>query len=315
MLRLIDRLLETWPTLEILLTTGTVASARLLETRLPARVRHQYVPIDLPNWIGRFLDHWRPDLALWVESELWPNLVLATHARQIPMMLVNGRLSARSYRRWRRWPGLIGPMLGAFAQCLAQDADQAERLRRLGARDVAAVGDLKAAGATLPVDQAQLWRLRQQIGVAPDVARGQHSCRRGGDRRGSPSPAGRRSPRLADDNRAPPSSARRRRCRDAHRLRAERRSAQPWRCNRWRHRNLPRRHDRRTRPVLPSRRDRLYRRVADAKGRAQPVRSRSPRLRGFAWAGYEQLRRDGFGARGSRSCGNRDLRRRTERAP
>ena len=103
MLRLIDRLLETWPTLEILLTTGTVASARLLEARLPGRVRHQYVPIDLPNWIGRFLDHWRPDLALWVESELWPNLVLTTHAHQIPMMLVNGRLSARSYRRWRRW--------------------------------------------------------------------------------------------------------------------------------------------------------------------------------------------------------------------
>ena len=83
------------------------------------------------------------------------------------MMLVSGRLSARSYRRWRRWPGLIGPMLGAFAQCLAQDADQAERLRRLGARDVAAVGDLKAAGATLPVDQAQLWRLRRQIGPRP----------------------------------------------------------------------------------------------------------------------------------------------------
>ena len=167
MLRLIDRLLETWPTLEILLTTGTVASARLLEARLPGRVRHQYVPIDLPNWIGRFLDHWRPDVALWVESELWPNLVLTTHAHQIPMMLVNGRLSARSYRRWRRWPGLIGPMLRAFGQCLAQDADQAERLRRLGARDVAAVGDLKAAGAALPVDQAQLWRLRQQIGGRP----------------------------------------------------------------------------------------------------------------------------------------------------
>jgi 3-deoxy-D-manno-octulosonic-acid transferase len=167
MLRLIERLLEARPTLEILLTTGTVASARLLETRLPARARHQFVPIDLPSWIGRFLDHWRPDLALWVESELWPNLVLATHARQIPMILVNGRLSARSYRRWRRWPGLIGPMLGAFTQCLAQDADQAERLRRLGARDVAAVGDLKAAGAALPFDQAQLWLLRRQIGSRP----------------------------------------------------------------------------------------------------------------------------------------------------
>ena len=85
-LALIERLLEERPTLEILVTTGTVASAALLDKRLPARARHQYVPVDLPRWIGRFLDHWRPDLALWVESELWPNLVLATHVRGIPMV-------------------------------------------------------------------------------------------------------------------------------------------------------------------------------------------------------------------------------------
>ena len=166
-LRLIERLLETRPELEILLTTGTVTSARLLENRLPPRARHQYVPVDLPGWIRRFLDYWRPDLALWVESELWPNLVLATHARGIPMLLLNGRLSARSYRRWRRWPGLIGPVLGAFAQCLAQDAEQARRLRYLGESQVAAVGDLKAAGNPLPFDPAELWRLRQDIGPRP----------------------------------------------------------------------------------------------------------------------------------------------------
>jgi len=167
MLGLIERLLEMRPELEILVTTGTVASARLLEQRLPRRARHQFVPADLPRWIARFLDHWRPDLALWVESELWPNLVLATHARGIPMILVNGRLSARSYRRWRRWPGLIGPILGAFALCLAQDREQAERLRRLGAREIAHVGDLKAAADPLPVDRAQLRQLEREIGSRP----------------------------------------------------------------------------------------------------------------------------------------------------
>ena len=167
MLGLIERLLATRPGLQILVTTGTVASAQLLEKRLPRRARHQFVPVDLSGWVRRFLDHWRPDMALWVESELWPNLVLATSARGIPMMLVNARLSVRSYRRWRRWPGLIGPVLGAFAQCLAQDAEQAERLRRLGAREVAAVGDLKAAAAPLPVDRVQLRRLRGQIGLRP----------------------------------------------------------------------------------------------------------------------------------------------------
>ena len=88
MLVLIERLLQERPGLEILVTTGTVSSAGLLENTLPARARHQFVPVDLPQWIARFLDHWRPDLALWVESELWPNLVLATHARGVKVRII-----------------------------------------------------------------------------------------------------------------------------------------------------------------------------------------------------------------------------------
>ena len=167
MLALIERLLEERPTLEVLVTTGTVASATLLDKRLPARARHQYVPVDLPRWISRFLDHWHPDLALWVESELWPNLVLATHARGIPMVLINGRLSAASYARWRWGGGLIGPVLGAFATCFAQDEVQAERLRRLGVREIAMIGDIKAAAAALPVDLLRLKQLRDQVGPRP----------------------------------------------------------------------------------------------------------------------------------------------------
>jgi 3-deoxy-D-manno-octulosonic-acid transferase len=167
MLALIERLLRERPGLQILVTTGTVTSARLLETRLPSHAWHQFAPVDLPHWIGRFLDHWRPHLALWVESELWPNLILETHARGVPMVLLNGRLSARSFTRWQWLPGLIRPVLGAFALCLAQDHNQAERLRRLGARRVAMAGDLKAAADSLPVDALQLEGLRQQIGRRP----------------------------------------------------------------------------------------------------------------------------------------------------
>lgn len=166
-LGLIERLLQSRTELEVLVTTGTVTSARLLETRLPARARHQFVPADLPHWTARFLDHWRPDLALWVESELWPNLVLATHARGIPMVLLNGRLSTRSYSRWRRWPGLIGPVLGAFDLCLVQDQTQAKNFRALGARQVASVGDLKAAAPALPYDGAGLSQLRGWVGSRP----------------------------------------------------------------------------------------------------------------------------------------------------
>jgi 3-deoxy-D-manno-octulosonic-acid transferase len=166
-LALIERLLEERPGLAVLLTTGTVAAARLLEPRLPRGARHQFVPADLPGAVTRFLNHWRPDLAIWVESELWPNLVLLTARRGIPMLLLNGRLSARSHARWQAWSALARPMLGSFALCLAQDETQAARFRELGARNVASVGDLKSAAKTLTVDADALDELGRQIGKRP----------------------------------------------------------------------------------------------------------------------------------------------------
>jgi 3-deoxy-D-manno-octulosonic-acid transferase len=166
-LGLIARLCDQRPKLELLMTTATVAAARLMQKRLPAKVIHQFVPVDAPRAVERFLDHWRPDLALWVESELWPNLALATRRRGVPMILVNGRLSAGSEARWRVVPGLIRPVLSAFALCLAQDNAQAERFRRLGAGAVASVGNLKAAAGPLGADGRAVENLRRQIEGRP----------------------------------------------------------------------------------------------------------------------------------------------------
>lgn len=166
-LALIERLLQERPGLSVLLTTGTVAAARLVEPRLPRGARHQFVPADLPGAVTRFLDHWHPDLAIWVESELWPNLVLLTARRGIPMLLLNGRLSARSHARWRAWGTLAQAMLGSFSLCLAQDETQAARFHELGAPNVASVGDLKSAAKTLAVDAGALAALRLQIGGRP----------------------------------------------------------------------------------------------------------------------------------------------------
>jgi len=168
MLALIDRLVAERPALSVLVTTGTVTSARLLAARLPeGRAWHQYVPVDRPAYIRRFLAHWQPDLALWVESELWPNLVLATAARGVPLLLVNGRMSQRSFQSWHRWPSIIGPLLGAFDLCLAQDVVQAERLRQLGATRALCVGNLKSAAGPLPVSEAELTRLAGQAAGRP----------------------------------------------------------------------------------------------------------------------------------------------------
>ena len=168
MLSLIDRLLVERPTLSVLITTGTVTSARLLEHRLPAdRAWHQYVPVDRSAYVRRFLDHWKPDLALWVESELWPNLVAQTDRAGIPLLLLNGRMSLRSFQGWQRFPSLIGPLLACFELCLAQDDAQAERLRRLGAAGASSVGDLKTAAAPLPVDDSELARIAAHAADRP----------------------------------------------------------------------------------------------------------------------------------------------------
>jgi 3-deoxy-D-manno-octulosonic-acid transferase len=117
--------------------------------------------------VERFLDHWRPDLALWLESELWPNAVRAAAKRKVPMVLVNARLSARSYRRWRAVPGFARSLLGAFKLCLAQSPADADRFAALGATRAESVGNLKYASPPLPVDAAALTALNTMIGARP----------------------------------------------------------------------------------------------------------------------------------------------------
>lgn len=167
-LPLIDALRRRRPDVSVLFTTGTVTSASILESRLPPGVMHQFVPVDRAPWVEAFLDHWRPDLAVWLESELWPNTLAAVAARRVPALLVNGRMSEASCGRWKRWaPATVRHLLATFAACLAQTGADAERLRHLGARDATCVGNLKAAAPPLPADEADLAALRSAVGGRP----------------------------------------------------------------------------------------------------------------------------------------------------
>ncbi len=164
---LIDRILAASLDVTVLLTTGTVTSAELMARRLPARAIHQYVPVDLPDAVTRFLDHWRPDLALWIESEIWPNLLAGVARRGIPAALVNARMSARSFARWRYAPGLARNLLATFRLILAQTEGDAGRLRGLGAGTVSCVGNLKFSAEPPPADPAQLEALREACNDRP----------------------------------------------------------------------------------------------------------------------------------------------------
>ena len=167
MVPLIERLLGERPGLRVLFTTGTVTSAGIMAERLPEGAFHQYVPVDRLSYVRRFLDHWRPDLVLWAESEFWPNLVTESAALDVPVILVNGRVSPRSFAGWRRVPGFIRRLLGGFALCLGQAEIDAERLRRLGARNAKSVGNLKFAAPPLPADQKALDLLSAALGDRP----------------------------------------------------------------------------------------------------------------------------------------------------
>jgi 3-deoxy-D-manno-octulosonic-acid transferase len=143
----------------ILLTSGTVTSAAIVAKRFPADIIHQYVPYDSPRYVARFLDHWRPSLALFIESDLWPNLILSSAARRLPMVLINGRMSPRSFPRWPRVSSTISALLSQFDICLAQSRTDAERFAALGSRNVVVTGNLKLDVPAPPADFSRLERL------------------------------------------------------------------------------------------------------------------------------------------------------------
>jgi 3-deoxy-D-manno-octulosonic-acid transferase len=158
-LPVIDAIAKERPDIRILLTTATVTSARLARERLPKGAMHQYVPLDRQTYIKRFLQHWRPDLAVLVESEIWPNLVLETKAQNIPLLLINGRMSASSFKAWRRRPGMSRPLFSAFDLVLAQNDTLAERFLQLGVTQARDTGNLKADAPPPPVDAGRKKRL------------------------------------------------------------------------------------------------------------------------------------------------------------
>ncbi|MEC9347142.1 MAG: 3-deoxy-D-manno-octulosonic acid transferase [Pseudomonadota bacterium] len=159
-LLLIERLIDARPDLSVLVTSGTVTSAELMHRRLPAGAFHQFVPIDLPGAVDRFIAHWRPDLALWIESELWPGLIGAMQRTGRPMVLLNARMSARSFARWNRVPALARALLAPFRLVLAQSEESADRFRALGAANVRCEGNLKYAARPLDCDDVALAHLR-----------------------------------------------------------------------------------------------------------------------------------------------------------
>lgn len=151
-LELARRMLDDMPDVQIMITTGTVTSANALGERLPARMFHQYVPLDVVPAIERFLTHWHPDLVIWTESELWPATLTLIKQHDIPLVMANARMSEKSYRRWRWWRGTAASILRRFDYVMAQEARTGRYLNALGVSSdrLEVTGSLKEGAAPLP---------------------------------------------------------------------------------------------------------------------------------------------------------------------
>jgi 3-deoxy-D-manno-octulosonic-acid transferase len=163
LLALIARVLKDYPQCSVMVTTGTVTSAKLMAERLPERAFHQYMPVDHPAWVARFLEHWQPALVVWAESEFWPNMLSEIARRKIPAVLLNARMSERSFRRWHWVQATARSILSVFSLCFAQNDAEANRLSALGAENVRVSANLKYAAPPLPAKEGEVAALKDAL--------------------------------------------------------------------------------------------------------------------------------------------------------
>lgn len=150
--------------INVVMTTGTVTSAHIVAERLSGKAVHQYVPLDLKPAVDRFLNHWNPDLAIMAESEIWPMTILELGAKRVPQVLVNGRLSDRSFNSWQKYTHIAEALFENLAHVVAQSEIDGERFHQLGARPVTVSGNLKVDTEIPPVDETAFAELQSQIG-------------------------------------------------------------------------------------------------------------------------------------------------------
>ena len=161
---LVNNIIQKYKTISILITTGTVTSSNVISDKLPKRAFHQFYPLDHPDWVKKFLTHWTPDGVIWIESELWPNMLSQIKKRKIPSILVNARMSEKSYKSWKHVRGMIESMLETFDIILCQDKRDEQRYTALGSKKTVVTDNLKYSASPLPYDKQNYNVILQSIG-------------------------------------------------------------------------------------------------------------------------------------------------------
>src|SRR6185312_10414449 len=162
-LPVIEKLRAERPDLSIVITTATTTSAEILARRLPAGAIHQFAPIDTPQAAAAFLDHWRPALAVFIESDIWPNLLSGLTRRRVPYALLSARITEKTYNGWQALRGAMQQVLSGYSLVMAQDRASEQRLQAMGVA-TAPPANLTPIGAPLDVDDAALAALDAIVG-------------------------------------------------------------------------------------------------------------------------------------------------------
>ena len=160
---LIRALSALYPKYNFLVTTGTLSSAQILEKSLPPNASHQFTPIDNFFVVRKFLNHWKPDLGIFIESELWPCLITQS-ASKCNMILVNARLSDKSYKRWKSHQWLFKLIIDNFKKVIVQSKTDLYKYQQLGCSDPINLGNLKFANKELEVDQQTFLSFKNLFG-------------------------------------------------------------------------------------------------------------------------------------------------------
>ena len=153
--------------INVLITSSTLSSAKLITKRMPEKSIHQFSPLDHPKWISNFLNHWKPNVSIRVESEIWPNTLKTLYEKKIPIILVNGKISKRSYNNWKKYPYFANSIFNTISLVLAKSEEEAEKFKVLGADKVISIGELKHASPTLPINNDLREELKKKITGRP----------------------------------------------------------------------------------------------------------------------------------------------------
>lgn len=165
---LVEELLKKFPQISILFTTTTLTSAAIIVekcAKYEGRVIHQFLPIDSYFVVQNFLHYWQPKVAIFMESEIWPNLIYEARKAGILSFLVNARMSQKSVKNWKIAKMLRFDIFNYFAAIFAQTLDDKNRIQQLTNQEVLTYGNLKAQAQNLVVDLDKLQILKEQIGA------------------------------------------------------------------------------------------------------------------------------------------------------